>query len=120
MVDPVTARVRTLVDGALDRVFDEPFDVRTAQELEDLVAAGPVGVGAAPAATTVTAFVAAATPMARRGARPGVEVGEGRVEGPVAVVEGAEGGTGVDPGRAAAEHHQPARACASCSCWPRT
>jgi hypothetical protein len=66
MVDPVTARVRTLIDGALDRVFDEPFDVRTAQELEDLVAAGPVGVGAAPAATTVTAFVAAATPMARR------------------------------------------------------
>ena len=66
MVDPVTARVRTLVDGALDRVFDEPFDVRTAQELEDLVAAGPVGVGAAPAATTVAAFVAAATPMARR------------------------------------------------------
>jgi hypothetical protein len=43
VVDPVTARVRTLIDGALDRVFDEPFDVRTAQELEDLVAAGPVG-----------------------------------------------------------------------------
>ena len=29
MVDQVSARVRTLVDGALDRVFDEPFDVRT-------------------------------------------------------------------------------------------
>ena len=36
MADPVTARVRALVDGALDRVFDEPFDVRTAQELEDV------------------------------------------------------------------------------------
>ena len=66
MADPVNARVRALIDGAFDRVFAEPFDVRTAQELEDLVAAGPVGVGAAPAATTVTAFVAAATPMARR------------------------------------------------------
>lgn len=66
MADLVTARVRALIDGALDRVFDEPFDVRTAQELEDLVAAGPVGAGAAPAATTLTAFVAAATPMARR------------------------------------------------------
>jgi hypothetical protein len=64
--DLVTARVRALIDGALDRVFDEPFDVRTAQELEDLVAAGPVGVGAAPAATTLTAFAAAATPVARR------------------------------------------------------
>jgi hypothetical protein len=66
VADPVTARVRALVDGALDRVFDEPFDVRTAQELEDLVAAGPTGGGAAPTATAVTAFVAAATPMARR------------------------------------------------------
>lgn len=66
MPDLVTARVRALIDGALDRVFDEPFDVRTAEEFEDLVAMGPTGVGAAPAATTLTAFVAAATPMARR------------------------------------------------------
>jgi hypothetical protein len=66
MPDLATARVRALIDGALDRVFDEPFDVRSAQELEDLVAAGPVGVGAAPTATTLAAFVAAATPMARR------------------------------------------------------
>jgi hypothetical protein len=66
MPDLVSARVKALIDGALDRVFAEPFDVRSAQELEDLVAAGPVGIGAAPAATTVTAFVAAATPMARR------------------------------------------------------
>jgi hypothetical protein len=66
VADPVTSRVRALIDGAIDRVFDEPFDVRTAQELEDLVAAGPIGGGAAPAATTVAAFVAAATPVARR------------------------------------------------------
>ena len=66
MVDQVSARVRTLVDGALDRVFDEPFDVRTAAELEDLVAAGPVGSGPGAAATSLGAFVAAATPLARR------------------------------------------------------
>jgi len=42
-----------MVDGALDRVFDEPFDVRTAAELEDLVAAGPVGNGPGPAATSL-------------------------------------------------------------------
>jgi hypothetical protein len=61
----ITSRVRALVTDALDRVFDEPFDVRSAQQLEDLVAAGPVGAGA-PAATTLAAFVAAATPVARR------------------------------------------------------
>jgi hypothetical protein len=66
VADLVSARVKALIDGALDRVFDEPFDVRSGEELEELVAAGPVGVGAAPAATTLTAFVAAATPMARR------------------------------------------------------
>jgi hypothetical protein len=66
VADQVTARVRTLVDGALNRVFDEPFDVRTATELEDLVAAGPIGNGPGPAATSLGAFVAAATPLARR------------------------------------------------------
>ena len=66
MPDQVTARVRTLVDGALNRVFDEPFDVRTAAQLEDLVAAGPIGNGPGPAATSLGAFVAAATPLARR------------------------------------------------------
>lgn len=66
MPDQVTARVRALIDGALDRVFDEPFDVRSGEELEDLVAVGPVGTGPGPAATSLAAFVAAATPMARR------------------------------------------------------
>jgi hypothetical protein len=66
MADQVSSRVRALIDGALDRVFDEPFDVRTATEFEDLVAAGPVGVGPGPAATSLGAFVAAATPLARR------------------------------------------------------
>lgn len=66
MADQVTARVRTLVDGALNRVFDEPFDVRTASELEDLVATGPTGTGPGGTATSLGAFVAAATPLARR------------------------------------------------------
>jgi hypothetical protein len=66
MVDQVSFRVRTLIDGTLDRVFDEPFDVRTAAEFEDLVAAGPVGNGPVPAATSIGAFVAAATPLVRR------------------------------------------------------
>ena len=66
MADLVTTRVRALVDGALDRVFDEPYDVRTAEEFEDLVAEGHGAGGSAPTAASVTAFVAAATPMARR------------------------------------------------------
>jgi hypothetical protein len=64
--DPVTARVRALVDGAIDRVFDEPFDVRTGEELEELVAAGPPAGSVAPAAASLAAFVATATPIARR------------------------------------------------------
>jgi hypothetical protein len=59
-------RARALVDTALDRVFDEPFDVRSADELEELVATGPVGNGPGLAATSLGAFVAAATPIARR------------------------------------------------------
>jgi hypothetical protein len=55
-----------LIDGALDRVFDEPFDVRNGDELEELVAADPIGHGAAPTATSLAAFVAAATPVTRR------------------------------------------------------
>ena len=66
MPDQITTRVRALIDGALDRVFDEPFDVRSGEELEDLVAIGPVAAGPGPAATSLAAFVAAATPMARR------------------------------------------------------
>jgi len=69
MPDPLSQlneRVRALVDGALDRVFDEPFDVRTADELVELTAAGPIGNGPGPAATSLGAFVAAATPLARR------------------------------------------------------
>jgi hypothetical protein len=66
VADPVTARVRALVDQALDRVFDEPFDVRTAEEFEDLVAESHTASGSAPTAASLAAFVAAATPMARR------------------------------------------------------
>jgi hypothetical protein len=66
MADPVNARVRALIDNALDRVFDEPFDVRSAEEFEDLVAAGHTAVGSAPTAASLAGFVAAATPLARR------------------------------------------------------
>jgi hypothetical protein len=62
-------RARALVDGALDRVFDEPFDVRSADELERLVVEGPIGNGPGPAATSLGAFVATATPLARRALR---------------------------------------------------
>jgi hypothetical protein len=62
-------RAHALVEGALDRVFDEPFDVRSADELERLVVAGPVGNGPGPAATSLGAFVATATPLARRAIR---------------------------------------------------
>jgi hypothetical protein len=62
-------RARALVDGALDRVFDEPFDVRTGDELERLVVEGPIGNGPGPAATSLGAFVATATPLARRALR---------------------------------------------------
>ena len=65
----VSLRARALVDGTLDRVFDEPFDVRTAEEFERLVMEGPVGNGPGPAATSLGAFVAAATPLARRALR---------------------------------------------------
>jgi len=47
-------------------VFNEPFDVRTPEELEHLMAEGPIGSGPGPAATSLGAFVAAATPLARR------------------------------------------------------
>src|SRR4051794_34159063 len=66
MPDSVTTRLRALVDGAFDRVFDQPFDVRTADEFEELVAAGPMGNGPGATATSLGAFVAAATPLARR------------------------------------------------------
>ncbi len=65
----VSLRARALVDGTLDRVFDEPFIVRNAAEFEQLAMEGPVGNGPGPAATSLGAFVAAATPLARRALR---------------------------------------------------
>ncbi|MFI5052763.1 MAG: hypothetical protein ACHQDE_00250, partial [Acidimicrobiia bacterium] len=62
-------RARALVDGTLDRVFDEPFDVRTAADFEHLVVEGPIGNGPGPAATSLGAFIATATPLARRALR---------------------------------------------------
>jgi hypothetical protein len=62
-------RARALVDGALDRVFDEPFTVRSTDDYERLVVEGPIGNGPGPAATSLGAFVATATPLARRALR---------------------------------------------------
>ena len=120
MADQVSARVRTLVDGTLDRVFDEPFDVRTAAEFEDLVAAGPIGNGPGPAATSLGAFVAAATPLARRALVGRDQVVEGGDQGPAAVVEGGQDRARLDPDRAAPHHHHPARRPRARSCSRRT
>jgi hypothetical protein len=64
----VVDRARALLDSALDRVFDEPYDVRSAEELERLAMEAPAGIGPGVSATSVGAFVAAATPFARRAA----------------------------------------------------
>ena len=64
----VVERTRALVDGALDRVFDEPFDVRSAEELERLAMETPTGIGPGVTASGIGAFVATATPIARRAA----------------------------------------------------
>jgi len=56
--------VRQLVDGALDRVFDEPFDVRGADDMRRVVLTG-AGAGNL-AARRLSAFVATATPVVER------------------------------------------------------
>ena len=61
-------RTRAVVDGALDRVFDEPFDVRSAEEFERLAMEAPTGIGPGVTAGGIGAFVATATPLARRAA----------------------------------------------------
>ena len=62
----MTDQVRTLVDSALDRVFDEPFDVRSDTDFERILLE-PAGTGRPGAAASVLAgFVAVATPFAER------------------------------------------------------
>jgi hypothetical protein len=61
-----TDQVRALVDGALDRVFDEPFDVRSDTDFERILLE-PAGTGRPGAAASALAgFVAVATPFAER------------------------------------------------------
>jgi hypothetical protein len=59
-------QVRTMVDGALDRVFDEPFDIRSDTDFERVLLE-PAGAGRpAAAASALAGFVAMATPIAQR------------------------------------------------------
>jgi len=59
-------QVRTMVDGALDRVFDEPFDIRSDTDFERILLE-PAGAGRpAAAASALAGFVAMATPIAQR------------------------------------------------------
>jgi len=51
--------VRGALDATLDKVFAEPFDVRTPQELERLVVDGPHGTGPDAPPTGMGAFVLA-------------------------------------------------------------
>ncbi len=61
-----TDQVRTMVDGALDRVFDEPFDVRSDTDFERILLE-PASTGRPGAAASALAgFVAMATPFAER------------------------------------------------------
>jgi hypothetical protein len=61
-------RTRALVDAALDRVFDEPFAVETADDFERLMTQqhGTGGPGALASAGAIAAFVRSATPFAER------------------------------------------------------
>lgn len=64
-------RSRAVVDGALDRVFDEPYAVETAEDFERLMLAhhGTSGPGALASAGAIAAFVRSATPFAERALR---------------------------------------------------
>jgi hypothetical protein len=73
--------VRSVVDTALDKVFDAPYDVRTPAELERLVLGGPHGTGPGGPPTGLGAFVVAATPMAQRALRTAAK--SGRLAGKV-------------------------------------
>ncbi len=78
--------VRTALDGVLDKVFAEPFDVRTPADLERLVVEGPHGTGPDAPATGMGAFVLAATPIVQRTLRTAAKSGRlaGRVPLPSA------------------------------------
>ena len=61
-----TDQVRALVDGALDRVFDEPFDIRSDTDFERILLE-PTSTGRSGAtASALAGFVVMATPFAER------------------------------------------------------
>ena len=68
MPSKVNERSRALVDGALDRVFDEPFAVETPEDFERMMVAyhGSSGPGGLASAGAITAFVRSAAPFAER------------------------------------------------------
>ena len=61
-----TDQVRTMVDSALDRVFDEPFDIRSDTDFERILLE-PASTGRpSTTASALAGFVAIATPFAER------------------------------------------------------
>jgi hypothetical protein len=61
--------VRALVDRALDRVFDEPFDIRSDDDFARVMLEHPNAGRAGAAAGALAGFIAIARPMAERGLR---------------------------------------------------
>lgn len=62
-------QVRALVDSALDRVFDEPLEIRSNDEFARAMLEHPSGARAGAAAGALAGFVALARPAAERGLR---------------------------------------------------
>ena len=63
----ITEQVRALVDGALDRVFDEPFDIRSDADFLRVVLAPLSNAGRTGAtASALAGFVTMITPFAER------------------------------------------------------
>jgi hypothetical protein len=62
-------QVRATVDRALDRVFDEPFDIRSADDFVRLMVDPPDSGRPGTAAGALAAFVAIAAPLTERGLR---------------------------------------------------
>jgi hypothetical protein len=66
----LTDRARRMADAALDRVFDEPFEIRSADDFERVVAEHHVAMSFATAGT-LAAFVERALPIAKLSTKAG-------------------------------------------------
>jgi hypothetical protein len=66
----LTDRARRMVDSALDRVFNEPFDVHTEDDFERVMTEHPVAMSFATAGT-LAAFVERALPVAKLSTKAG-------------------------------------------------